>query len=73
VQIATVDAAIVELACEVAEHPRPVLAPGATAVGTSTRRSTIWTTDRPDAAARDCSHARCRQEGEHHSEADPSP
>src|SRR4051812_29395455 len=27
-QIAAVDAAVVELACEVAEQPRPVLAPG---------------------------------------------
>lgn len=35
-------------------------------MGTSTRRSTIWTADRPDAAARDCSYARCRQDGEHH-------
>lgn len=35
-------------------------------MGTSTRRSTIWTADRPDAAARDRSHARCRQDAEHH-------
>ncbi len=34
--------------------------------GTSMRRSTIWTADRPELAARDCSHARCRQTAEHH-------
>jgi hypothetical protein len=34
-------------------------------VGISTRRSTTRTAARPEAAARDCSHARWRQEGEH--------
>ena len=35
-------------------------------VGTSTRRSTTRTAARPEAAARDCSQARCRQDDEHH-------
>jgi hypothetical protein len=34
--------------------------------GTVTTRSTTWTALPPDAAARDCSHARCRQVAEHH-------
>ena len=39
---------------------------GAAGIGTSTLRSTIWTAARPEAAARACSQARCRQDGEHH-------
>jgi hypothetical protein len=31
-----------------------------------TKRSTIWTADRPEAAARVCSQARFRQVAEHH-------
>ena len=38
---------------------------GAVAV-TVTTRSTMWTALRPEAAARDCSQARCRQVAEHH-------
>src|SRR5688500_1671268 len=33
---------------------------------TVTTRSTTWTALRPDAAARACSQARCRQVAEHH-------
>ncbi len=38
---------------------------GVTGAGTSTRRSTTWTAERPDAAARICSYARRRQLAEH--------
>jgi len=42
------------------------LRPAVAGLATSTRRSTTRTADSPEAAARDCSQARCRQEGEHH-------
>jgi hypothetical protein len=47
----------------VSDLPRRI---GVTGTGTSTRRSTTSTADRPDAAARVCSQARCRQVAEHH-------
>src|SRR4051812_40338375 len=42
------------------------LRPAVAGLATSTRRSTTRTADSPEAAAPDCSQARCRQEDEHH-------
>ena len=42
------------------------LRPAAAGLTTSTRRSTTRIADRPEATARDCSHARWRQDCEHH-------
>jgi hypothetical protein len=66
-EVAVVDATVVELASEVVQQPGPVSAGRrGGAAATSTRRSTTLTAARPDSAARACSHARCRQDGEHH-------
>ena len=42
------------------------LAGGDGGAGVCTTRSTIWMALRPDAAARSCSHERCRHVSEHH-------
>src|SRR3954469_7540020 len=42
------------------------LRPAVAGLAPPPRRSTTRTADSPEAAARDCSQARCRQEGEHH-------
>ena len=65
-EVTVVDAAVLQLRPSSMRSGPQSRRVGAIGVGISTRRSTTWTAERPDTAARACSQARWRQVTEHH-------